>query len=497
MTVAILQVPPATKLHALLKRVKLQNFCRGSLVTAIKILLLNTYETAVRSGIEFSEKLISVIKLQDEETYKSLAVQFVRKKKPRSHLGALRIAATEFLERYSMCALCVNLRKENKHQAMTECRLHDTTPVRTTISKSSNIAKNSIFRLPYVKMCWPDLRKIYLQVDREGATVAEQLACWHPTKAIRAQSPAGLLRLFANVGIVPDDAVGWQVFSGVSRFPRPFIPALILTHLDHPHRLSTPRFYKQLIKAGVAEQLACSHPTKVNRVQSPAGSLPDFRMWESYGTMPLVGGFSRGYPVSPPFHSAITPYSPRSLSSALKTSLLRAAQISSLDHKQLSRVKNESSDHKDNSDIKCSTTKNFSEKNIHLGPDGNRTNCPPNVIRAWPRMIDYAVKMSVKAEDSLYVRCWITELRERALCLIGYCTLLNIHYWVGCRLIIGFQVLIGEGSSNILLARDAILLACASGVRRVSGGFPFAFFSTLCLDKGCERTATEYFERSC
>ncbi|KAJ8874259.1 hypothetical protein PR048_025102 [Dryococelus australis] len=41
-----------------------------------------------------------------------------------------------------------------------------------------------------------------------------------------------------------------------------------------------------------------SPPTKANRVQYPAGS-PDFRKWESCRTMPLVGGFSRGSPVSP------------------------------------------------------------------------------------------------------------------------------------------------------------------------------------------------------
>ncbi|KAJ8888448.1 hypothetical protein PR048_007938 [Dryococelus australis] len=50
--------------------------------------------------------------------------------------------------------------------------------------------------------------------------------------------------------------------------------------------------------AAVAGWLACSHPTKANRVQYPAGSLPDFRMWESCRTMPLVGGFYRGSPVS-------------------------------------------------------------------------------------------------------------------------------------------------------------------------------------------------------
>ncbi|KAJ8890566.1 hypothetical protein PR048_010075 [Dryococelus australis] len=50
--------------------------------------------------------------------------------------------------------------------------------------------------------------------------------------------------------------------------------------------------------AAVAEQLACSPPTKAIRLQSPAGS-PDFRMWESCRTMLLVGGSSRGFTVSP------------------------------------------------------------------------------------------------------------------------------------------------------------------------------------------------------
>ncbi|KAJ8872590.1 hypothetical protein PR048_026196 [Dryococelus australis] len=51
------------------------------------------------------------------------------------------------------------------------------------------------------------------------------------------------------------------------------------------------------IEATVAERLARSPSTKANRVQSPAGS-PDFRKWESYRTMPLTSGFSRGSPVS-------------------------------------------------------------------------------------------------------------------------------------------------------------------------------------------------------
>ncbi|KAJ8871570.1 hypothetical protein PR048_027896 [Dryococelus australis] len=82
--------------------------------------------------------------------------------------------------------------------------------------------------------------------------------------------------------------------------------------------------------AAVAERLVCSPPTKTNRVQSPAGS-PDFRVRGLCRTMPLAGGFYRGSPDSPAlsFRRCSIPQSP---SSALKTSLLRAAQISLLTH---------------------------------------------------------------------------------------------------------------------------------------------------------------------
>ncbi|KAJ8876085.1 hypothetical protein PR048_023994 [Dryococelus australis] len=56
-------------------------------------------------------------------------------------------------------------------------------------------------------------------------------------KQFSLTSPTG----FSQVGIVPDDAIGRRVFSGISRFPHPFIPALINCNLTHPHRLSRPR----------------------------------------------------------------------------------------------------------------------------------------------------------------------------------------------------------------------------------------------------------------
>ncbi|KAJ8869375.1 hypothetical protein PR048_030951 [Dryococelus australis] len=55
-----------------------------------------------------------------------------------------------------------------------------------------------------------------------------------PTKANWGQFPARLSRRFLHVGIVPDDASGRRVFSGISRFPCPFIPALLHTHLASP-----------------------------------------------------------------------------------------------------------------------------------------------------------------------------------------------------------------------------------------------------------------------
>ncbi|KAJ8873602.1 hypothetical protein PR048_024420 [Dryococelus australis] len=56
------------------------------------------------------------------------------------------------------------------------------------------------------------------------------------------------------------------------------------------------------VGVAVAERLSSSPLTKANWVQSPAGSLPDFRMWESYHML-LVCGFSRESPVSSTFSS--------------------------------------------------------------------------------------------------------------------------------------------------------------------------------------------------
>ncbi|KAJ8870577.1 hypothetical protein PR048_029600 [Dryococelus australis] len=97
------------------------------------------------------------------------------------------------------------------------------------------------------------------------------------------------------------------VFSGPSQIPPPRsrIPALLHTHLASPSSApKTPelrgqyplhlRIFLQIsvMNIGVVVRLPSSH-------LGDPGSVPDFRMWDSCRTMPLVVGFSRGSPVSP------------------------------------------------------------------------------------------------------------------------------------------------------------------------------------------------------
>ncbi|KAJ8877392.1 hypothetical protein PR048_021846 [Dryococelus australis] len=51
---------------------------------------------------------------------------------------------------------------------------------------------------------------------------------------------------FSQVGIVQDDAVDRRVFSGISRYPRQFIPVPLHIHFNHSHWVSRPRRPKSL-----------------------------------------------------------------------------------------------------------------------------------------------------------------------------------------------------------------------------------------------------------
>ncbi|KAJ8891251.1 hypothetical protein PR048_010767 [Dryococelus australis] len=131
---------------------------------------------------------------------------------------------------------------------------------------------------------------------------------------------------------LPEHAITLEEESGKplaairTRTAKPRVAAGVFLHVTPPEmdvptrHTSTTYGYFSSKGPAVAERLACSLPTKANRVQSQAGSLPDFRTGELWWTMPLIEvGFLRDLPFSPPFHPGTAPYSLQSSSPVLKT----------------------------------------------------------------------------------------------------------------------------------------------------------------------------------
>ncbi|KAJ8866043.1 hypothetical protein PR048_033567 [Dryococelus australis] len=73
--------------------------------------------------------------------------------------------------------------------------------------------------------------------------------------------------------------------------------------------LGSGKMLVQLVGAAVADRLACSPPTMTYRAQFPAGSLPDFHMWESCRLDDA--GFLGDLPFPRPLNSGASPHSPR------------------------------------------------------------------------------------------------------------------------------------------------------------------------------------------
>ncbi|KAJ8898523.1 hypothetical protein PR048_003883 [Dryococelus australis] len=134
-----------------------------------------------------------------------------------------------------------------------------------------------------------------------------------------------------------------------------------------------------------ADWLDCSPPTKANRVQSPAGPLPDFRKWESCWTMPFLGDLPP--PNHPPLQSDAAPFSPH------------FTLIGSQDLVVKSRPK-------------LSTQLNISE----------------NPLNKLSHLV-YG-RGGVACEKCL----WSVRLKERTFCLIGYHMLQMVRYWLSCQL---------------------------------------------------------------
>ncbi|KAJ8867766.1 hypothetical protein PR048_031569 [Dryococelus australis] len=123
----------------------------------------------------------------------------------------------------------------------------------------------------------------------EGGSVVVRLLASHLCEP--GSIPRGVAPGFSHVGIVPDDAADRRVFSGISRFPRPCVPALLRTSL-HPHRLSRPLGW-------CAIDLSCGRlwiriPGKARvlilaRLKPSPAKLSIIKP-EDYNRMPLING---------------------------------------------------------------------------------------------------------------------------------------------------------------------------------------------------------------
>ncbi|KAJ8890642.1 hypothetical protein PR048_010151, partial [Dryococelus australis] len=102
----------------------------------------------------------------------------------------------------------------------------------------------------------------------------------------------------------------------------------LLVHQDVMYRLDIFCFPSLVGGAAVAEQLACSPPTKAIRAQSPARSLRIFACGNRARRCRWSAGLLGNLPLPPPLHSGAAPYLPQSPTSVLKTS--RAVKISSV-----------------------------------------------------------------------------------------------------------------------------------------------------------------------
>ncbi|KAJ8880663.1 hypothetical protein PR048_017133 [Dryococelus australis] len=171
----------------------------------------------------------------------------------------------------------------------------------TTVSNRNIQASPFIVLIP-----WFELYKITFFHRGRGDIVVRPLASH--------LGEPGLIPGFSHV----NDNAGRRVFLGISRFPRPFIPVLIHTHLTSPTwALQTSLLRAPRPASALAEQLACSPPTKAIQVQFPAGPLRIFARGNRAGRCRWPANFLEVLPFPPPFHSGAAPYSPQSPSSDL------------------------------------------------------------------------------------------------------------------------------------------------------------------------------------
>ncbi|KAJ8882024.1 hypothetical protein PR048_018512 [Dryococelus australis] len=91
----------------------------------------------------------------------------------------------------------------------------------------------------------PRMDNILFPVSVEGRGGFSGDQCTPPPLPRRFYSRRGSSPAFSHVEVVPNDVVSQRFFSGISRFPRPYIPALLRTSL-HPRWLLRPRHHDPL-----------------------------------------------------------------------------------------------------------------------------------------------------------------------------------------------------------------------------------------------------------
>ncbi|KAJ8891513.1 hypothetical protein PR048_004041 [Dryococelus australis] len=169
-------------------------------------------------------------------------------------------------------------------------------------------------------------------------------------------------------------------------------------HYSHV-RKSKGNLTGNLNRATVAERLACSSATKANRVQYPAGPLPEFHRWESCWTMPLVGGSSRRSPIPPPPGNEFQ----------------RCSLTTSLHIHRISRP--------------CCDNA-YEERKGRMAYLGYQSTGFHQIVRTSSRRNGVKVRLLWQYPFS----DWLGETLGTSLCLIGYCMLGKIPYWLVFRL---------------------------------------------------------------
>ncbi|KAJ8897705.1 hypothetical protein PR048_003055 [Dryococelus australis] len=134
------------------------------------------------------------------------------------------------------------LRKKYILQTRTSWYLQEITHAFTIILEPCDIEESGVFGLLYLIAYYPGTGETTMGACTVPGGVVVRVLTSHLGKP--GSIPDGFAPGFSHVGIVPDDAAGWRVFSEISRFHHPFLPTLLHSNLSSPssaHNISLLR----------------------------------------------------------------------------------------------------------------------------------------------------------------------------------------------------------------------------------------------------------------